>query len=213
MCILRDTSPASAMAQYEAALPYKNMIIGIGLDSDEKDRPPLLFEELFLRVREDGFKITSHCDFNQKDTHEHIRQVAVEIGGSGADRIDHGLNAVDRDELIDIIKEREIGMPICPCAYIRHTPDEQIFPRIRKLFDTGIKISIASDDPAYMEDNWVLHNLLMVQDKCCFTRGEMVRLQRNAIQTCWAEDDVKKELLSFLDTFVRLYQEELQPES
>lgn len=193
-------SPESAIIQYDAALPYKDMIIGIGLDSDEYDRPPKLFQQIFKRARQDGFKLTNHCDFNQKDTHEHIRQVIDVIG---ADRIDHGLNATDRDELMDVVKTKGIGMTICPCAYIRHTSEQEIFPRIRKLFDIGIKITIASDDPAYMEDNWVLHNLLMVRDKCKFTDEEMMKLQRNAVDICWAPESLKLLLSSELDKFER----------
>lgn len=210
MCFLRDMSPESAMEQYEAALRYHDMIVGVGLDSDELDRPPMMFQEVFLRAREDGFRLTSHCDFNQKDTHEHIRQVATSLGGSGADRIDHGLNAADDDELMRIIKEKGIGMTICPCAYSRHTPADEIFPRIRKLFEAGIKVTIASDDPAYMEDNWVLHNLLMLRDKCKFSDKEMVRLQENAIDICWASVEVKQELREKLAAFVETYKKTSQ---
>lgn len=205
MCFLRDMSPESAMEQYEAALPHKDIIVGIGLDSDELDRPPMLFNEVFKRAREDGFRLTSHCDFNQKDTHEHIRQVAQSLGGTGAERIDHGMNAADQPELMDSIKEKGIGMTICPCAYIRHAPSDSVFPRIRKLFDAGIKVTIASDDPAYMEDNWVLHNLYMVRDKCKVTDEEMVQLQRNAIEICWASDHEKATLLKELEAFEKAH--------
>jgi len=201
MCFLRDMSVESALEQYEAALPYRDMVVGIGLDSDEFDRPPVLFQEIFQRARKDGFRLTSHCDFNQKDTHRNIRQVAEVLGGSGAERIDHGLNAADIDDLIEVIKAKGIGMTICPCAYIRHTAVEEIFPRIRKLFDAGIKVTIASDDPAYMEDNWIMHNLHMIRDKCNFTNKDMIQLQKNAIDISWASDSLKDALLKELNEF------------
>lgn len=201
MCFLRDMSVESAIQQYEEALPYKHLIVGVGLDSDEYNRPPSLFYDLFLRARNDGLQLTSHCDFNQHNTHEHILQVATALGGDGASRIDHGLNAADKPELMDIIKAKGIGMTICPCAYIRHTNINEVFPRIRKLFDAGIKISIASDDPSYMEDNWVLHNLLMVRNKCSFSNEDMVKLQRNAIQISWASCASKEELYEELNAF------------
>lgn len=74
MCFLRDLSPDEAMESYLEALPFRDMIVGIGLDSNEYDRPPILFERLYLRARADGFKLTCHCDVTQKDTYEHIRQ-------------------------------------------------------------------------------------------------------------------------------------------
>jgi adenosine deaminase len=75
LCVLRDLSLEAAMATYIEALPFKDsMIVGIGLDPNEFDRPPLLFEDLYLRARTDGFKLICHCDVTQKDTYEHIRQ-------------------------------------------------------------------------------------------------------------------------------------------
>lgn len=198
MCILRDYSPESAIAHYDTALAYRDMIIGIGLDSDEYNRPPSLFQEVFRRAREDGFKITNHCDFNQKDTHEHIRQVCEIIG---ADRIDHGINAADRDDLLALVKTKQMGLTLCPCAYIRHAPELEVFPRIRKLFDAGLLVTIASDDPAYMEDNYLVDNLLMVRNKCKFTDVEMIQLQRNAITICWAPESLKRSLLADLENF------------
>ncbi|CAG8952013.1 hypothetical protein HYFRA_00000749 [Hymenoscyphus fraxineus] len=201
MCILRDLPPESAMAQYEAMLPYKFMVVGIGLDSDEFQRPPSLFQDVFLRARADGFKLTSHCDFNQKDTYEHILQVAKSPGGNGAERIDHGMNAADHPELMQIITEKGIGMTICPCAYIRHTSEYEVFSRIRKLFDAGIQITIGGDDPAYMEDNWIFHNLYLVREKCGFTNRDVITLQRNAVSICWADRETKTAILDELATF------------
>ena len=74
-------------------LPCRDMVVCIGLDSDENDRPPNLFAEVFALAKEAGFRITAHCDVGQKDTHKHIHQVASILGGSRAHRIDHGLNA------------------------------------------------------------------------------------------------------------------------
>lgn len=61
------------MEHYQQALPYRDLIIGIGLDSLEVDRPPLLFDEVFHCARSDGFKITCHCDVGDKDTMRNIR--------------------------------------------------------------------------------------------------------------------------------------------
>lgn len=187
------------MEHYKAALPYRDMIIGIGLDSNEYDRPPSLFEEIFLLARKDGFNITAHCDVNQKDTHEHIRQVASTVAGTGAQRIDHGLDAAEKPELIRLIKERGTGMTVCPCAAMRHAAPGWIAWTIRTLYDAGIPISIASDDPAYMEDQWVLHAMLLVKGLCAFTDKDMTNLARNAVKISWAIPDVKKDILHEID--------------
>jgi adenosine deaminase len=67
------------------------------------------------------------------------------VGGTGAERVDHGLNAAEKPELMAMILAKDVGMTICPWAYLRHEPIQEIFPRIRTLYDAGIKIAIASD--------------------------------------------------------------------
>lgn len=194
MCFLRDMSPESAMETYDAVLPYRDMVVGIGLDSDENDRPPLMFEEVYKKARNDGFRITAHCDVGNKDAHKHIREVVNDLGETGADRLDHGINAAQDPEIMRRIKERGIGMTLTPWGYLRHEPVDEIFPRIRILFDAGIPIAIGSDDPAYMEDTWILHDWLLVKKRCEFSNDDMAALAKSAIDMCWASDEVKDEM-------------------
>ena len=199
--MLRDMSPESAMEHYVAALPYKEMIVAVGLDSNEYQNPPSKFKELFMRAREDGFKLTCHCDPAQEETHSNIRQVAEVIGGTGAERCDHGINAAERPELVSLIKEKDVGMTLCPWAYC-HEPDGEVFPRIRALFEAGIKITINSDDPSYMEDTWVSDSLNLVKMMCGFSNQEIAQLQKNAVAICWAPEQVKKAILEEIEIFL-----------
>jgi adenosine deaminase len=202
MCFLRDVSPESAMKHYEMALPYREIIVGIGLDSNEYDRPPLLFDEVFRRARNEGFKLTCHCDVAQKDTHEHIRQVAREIGETGADRIDHGLDVAEVPELVEIIKEKGIGMTLCPWAYVRHHKEESVFGHVRKLCDAGVLVNVSSDSLAYVESNWVVDNLLLLRIQGGFANEELVKFQINAVDMCWATEDFKAEIREEIERFL-----------
>ncbi len=60
MCFLRDQSPEYAMATLMEALPFKDAIIGVGLDSDERDNPPSKFGAVFQRASKEGFLLTAH---------------------------------------------------------------------------------------------------------------------------------------------------------
>ncbi|KAG8631808.1 hypothetical protein KVT40_000948 [Elsinoe batatas] len=205
MCLLRDESVESAREHYEAALEYRDMIVGIGLDSNEDQRPPLMFEEIFQRAREDGFGLTAHCDVGKAYPVENCRQVICSLGKTGADRIDHGLNVVEDAELMEMLRTKGMGMTICPWSYIRHQPLDEVFQRIRQLFDAGILISIASDDPAFMEDTWVLENLLIVRKFCNFTDQDMIKLTEDALRTCWASEVVKQEIVRELQDVRKKY--------
>lgn len=196
------------MEHYKASLPYRDIIIGIGLDSNEEDRPPSLFEEVFSLARRDGLKLTMHCDMDSKNTQEHIRQAAAVIAGRGLDRIDHGLNAAENQDLISLILKRDLGMTICPWSYLRHTTFAELGPKIRVLYNAGIKITINSDDPAYMEDCWILENMLLVKHLCGFDDKEMTVLARNATNACWANLVVKKDILQEIDTVYDIFHPE-----
>jgi adenosine deaminase len=192
-------SPESAMKHYKTALPYRDLIVGIGLDSNEEDRPPVLFDEVFSLARRDGFKLTMHCDVDSKNTHEHIRQAASIIAGVGLDRIDHGLNAAERPELVDMIRDRGTGMTICPWSYMRHTRFAELGPKIRALYEAEIPISINSDDPAYMEDCWILENMLLVKRLCSFADKDIANLSKNAVQSSFAEPKTKERILEEIE--------------
>lgn len=199
MCLLRDESPDSGMEHYFASLAYRDMIVGIGLDSNEDQRPPSLFEEVYVRARADGFRLTAHCDVGKAYPLEHVHQTVKTIGRTGADRVDHGLNATDDPELMGLIRQKGLGMTICPWSYIRHQPFGEVFERIRTLFDADIKICIASDDPTFMEDTWMHENLILIERFCRFDEKDMIRLARDAVDVCWASDSVKKAIREELD--------------
>lgn len=191
----------SAMEHYEAAVPYRDMVVGIGLDSNEFDRPPSLFEPLYLRARADGFKLTCHCDVTQKDTHEHIRQVAELVGATGADRLDHGLDAAEKPELVALIMKKRIGVTLCPWAYVRHHKEEDLFAYIRRLFDAGIKVNISSDSPAYVESNWITQNLALLRIRAQFTDEEIAKVEKDSVDMCWAGENVKRAIREEIETF------------
>lgn len=208
LCFLRDMSVESAEEAYEECRPYQGKVFkAIGLDSNEYDRPATLFDSVYRRARADGLHVTAHCDVGQKDTHEHIKQAVSIVAGSGLDRIDHGLNAAEKPELIELVRSRDLGMTLCPHAYNRRNSPGYVFPLVRRLFDAGIKITINSDDPTYMHDMWVSENLQLARDHCSFSDPEMVQLQCNAIDICWASDEVKDQLRGELAAFSKTYRQ------
>ena len=56
MCFLRDMPAESAAETLKSAEPYRDVIVGVGLDSDEQGNPPVKFREVFADAREQGFE-------------------------------------------------------------------------------------------------------------------------------------------------------------
>ncbi|MEM8547921.1 MAG: adenosine deaminase, partial [Pseudomonadota bacterium] len=107
MCFLRDMSAESAMEHLEMAKPYLDRLIGVGLDSDEKDNPPLKFADVFAKAREWGLKLTMHCDVDQENTVSNIWDVVTKVE---ADRVDHGVNSLEDEALCAEIVTRGLGL-------------------------------------------------------------------------------------------------------
>lgn len=186
MCFLRDMSAASAMQHLELALPYKHWLIGVGLDSDEQDNPPAKFAAVFARARAEGYKLTMHCDVNQQDSVGHIHECLHLIG---VDRIDHGINALEDAALCTTIRERGLGLTVCPVSNL-YCAQSLTGTEIRSLLQKGINVSVNSDDPAYFRA-YLSANLQMLADTADFTASEILQLIRNGFAASWLPDAEK----------------------
>jgi adenosine deaminase len=196
MCILRDHSAEYAMATLIESLPYREWITGIGLDSDERGHPPVKFERVFRRARAEGYQVTMHCDVDQENSTEHIRQCLEVIG---VDRIDHGVNVLDSEELTAEVKRRGLGLTVCPVSNRWVTGDMKA-AQLKRLLELGIRATVNSDDPAYF-GAYVADNLIALQQAAELTREDLVQLQRNAIEISWLPPAVSDELLAGIDAY------------
>jgi adenine deaminase len=199
MCFLRDMSAESAMETLEQAVPFKDAIVGVGLDSDEKNNPPLKFAAVFRRARELGFKLTMHCDVNQENTLVHIRQCLEDIG---VDRIDHGVNSLQDPALCEIIRERGIGLTVCPISN-RFVVQTLTADEIRRMLQLGMRATINSDDPAYFRA-YMNENLVALYEEGGLTRDEIVQLVRNSFEVAWLDEESRRDYLDRLQHYVDL---------
>ena len=197
MCFLRDMSAESAMEHLEMSLPFKDWIIGVGLDSDEKDNPPSKFAEVFARAREAGYRLTMHCDVNQQNTHDHIRQCLDLIQ---VDRIDHGVNSLEDESLIRDIVDRGLGLTVCPVSN-RFVVQSLTSGEIRTMLEKGIKATVNSDDPAYFRA-YMNDNFIELAEEGQYSRAEIATLARNAFEIAWLPDDAKQQFLDRFDAYV-----------
>ncbi|QHC65432.1 adenosine deaminase [Rathayibacter sp. VKM Ac-2759] len=195
LCFLRDMSAESARETLEAALPYADRLIGVGLDSDERGNPPAKFAQVFARAREAGLRLTMHCDVDQPNGVEHIRQVLEEIG---VDRIDHGTNIVEAPELIDVLVDRGLALTCCPLSNSFVSSDMKA-GEMRALLERGVRVTVNSDDPAYF-GGYIADNYAALQ-AAGFTREELVQLARNSVLGSWADAAAQEALLARIDEY------------
>ncbi|MBU3021449.1 adenosine deaminase [Aestuariibacter sp. A3R04] len=196
LCFLRDMSADSAMEHLLMAKPYIDWLVGVGLDSDEYNNPPVKFKEVFALARKWGLKLTMHCDVNQKNTLEHIGQVLDDIQ---VDRIDHGVNALESDALCNKIKARQLGLTVCPVSN-RFVVQSLTSQEIRTMLSKGMLATINSDDPAYFRA-YLNENFIALQEEGNFTKDEILTLAANAFSVSWLTEPEKTDYLHKLSVF------------
>jgi adenine deaminase len=194
LCFLRDWSAEFAMTTLLQSLPYKEWIVGVGLDSDEKGNPPAKFAAVFRRAREEGYLLTMHCDVDQQDSVGHIWQTLNEID---VDRIDHGVNALEDEKLCAEIKRRGLALTVCPISNA-YVSDGSKAGAIKAMLDRGMRVTVNSDDPAYFP-GYITENLLRAQKDAALSRAEILQLRRNAFEGSWLPRAVKERHLAALD--------------
>lgn len=197
LCFLRDMSAESAMDTYREALPYQDKILGIGLDSDERNNPPSKFAAVFKKAKEDGFHITMHCDIDQENSIEHIRQVLMDIG---VERIDHGTNIVEDPSLVSYAKEHHIGFTCCPVSNSFVT-DDMKGREITELLRQGVKVTVNSDDPAYFQ-SYISDDMFTLADAYDLTQEDIVQLAKNSFEIAWMTQEKKDAYIQQIDRYV-----------
>jgi adenosine deaminase len=196
MCFLRDLTPDSAMETLDQSLPYRDSIVGVGLDSDEKGNPPVKFKEVFDRARSAGFRLTMHCDVDQENSVAHIWQCLNDIG---VERIDHGVNCLEDDALVKRLAATGVGLTVCPISN-SYVTDGLKAHEIKVLLDRSVRVTVNSDDPAYFP-GYVGDNLVAVAEAVNLTKPELVQIERNAFTIAWMTDEERAGYLAQLDAY------------
>jgi adenosine deaminase len=194
MCFLRDRPATEALEILELALPHRDVITGVGLDSAEVGHPPAEFAEVYQRAREAGFVAVAHA--GEEGPPEYITE-ALDL--LGVRRIDHGVAAIRDPVLLRRLADEAVPLTMCPLSNLelKVTPDLAEHP-LKKLLDAGIAVTVNSDDPAYF-GGYLLDNYLAVERALRLSRNDMAQLARNSIAASLLAGDRKSELIEEID--------------
>ena len=175
LCFLRHLSANAAMKTLESALPFRDRIVAVGLDSSERGNPPSKFAEVFARARAEGFRAVAHA--GEEGPPAYIRE-ALDI--LHVERIDHGVRCIEDPELVEELVARKIALTVCPLSNVKL----RVFPsmkqhNIRTLLARGLRVTINSDDPAYF-GGYIVDNFLAVHRALGLTQAEVHELASNS---------------------------------
>tara|TARA_R110002110_G_scaffold33636_7_gene115282 strand:- start:2938 stop:3972 length:1035 start_codon:yes stop_codon:yes gene_type:complete len=196
MCFLRHLPEKAAFETLEQAQPYRNRIVGVGLDSSELGHPPAKFRRVFAEAARQGYRLVAHC--GEEGPAEYVRDGLDLLK---IDRIDHGNRALDDRELTARIAREGIALTVCPLSNLRLqvVTDMKDHP-VRQMLDAGLKATINSDDPAYF-GGYMTENYLALSRALKLTRSEIDQLAQNAMEAGFQSDDRRLACLAALDNY------------
>jgi adenosine deaminase len=197
MCFLRDQSVESAMATLEAALPYGDRIVAVGLDSAEVGHPPEKFTAVFERARANGWKTVAHA--GEEGPPGYVWQALDLLKVS---RVDHGVRSIEDAALTARLREERVPLTVCPFSNVRlRVVDTLADHPLPKLIDAGLLTTVNSDDPAYF-GGYVGDNLAGVGQMLDLTDATLIALARNSFEASFLEPSERASYVRLVDEAV-----------
>ena len=146
--IFRGASDEEADLVVDHSVRHRDRgIVAVGLGGLEAEFPPEQYAGVFERVRAEGLGSVPHA--GEVTGPASIRGA---LDALGADRIRHGIRAVDDPDLVDELREREIVLDVCPVSNVRTGAVGSLEEHpLRELVEAGVRCSISTDDPAMFD--------------------------------------------------------------
>ena len=196
LCFLRHLSEEAAMRTLAEALPYREWILAVGLDSSEVGHPPAKFKDVYERARESGLLAVAHA--GEEGPPEYVWE-ALDV--LKVRRIDHGVRSIEDERLVGRLVEEQIPLTVCPLSNVKL----RVFPNLKshnlkQLLDRGILVTVNSDDPAYF-GGYVGENFQASAAALDLSREQLLRLARNSFAASFLPDDTKRGYLEEVDRF------------
>jgi adenosine deaminase len=194
MCFLRDQSAESAMTTLESALPHRDAIVAVGLDSAEVGNPPEKFRAVFDRARAEGFRAVAHA--GEEGPADYIWQ-ALDV--LHVQRVDHGVRCTEDERLVERLVAEQTPLTMCPFSNVKL----RVFTELRqhnfgRLLERGLLVTINSDDPAYF-GGYIADNYVGTAEALGLTSDQMIQVARNSFVASFLSEAERQHHLDTVD--------------
>ena len=135
------SDPAWRVAEF-AGSRMGDGVVSIGIGGDERRGPAGWFRDVYAFARSKGLRLTAHAGETEGPA---SIWAALEIG---AERIGHGIRAIDDPVLVRHLRDHQIPLEVCPTSNVctGAVASMKSHP-LRRLFDAGVPITLSTDDP------------------------------------------------------------------
>ena len=194
MCFLRHLSQEDAFTTLEESLPFKEFILGVGLDSSELGHPPCKFKDVFQKAVEQGYKVVAHAGEEGDSTYiwDAIECLKIE-------RIDHGIRCEEDKKLVEFLIQKQLPLTICPLSNTKLKAIKTMSEHnILRLLHQGILATVNSDDPAYF-GGYLNANYEALVEHLNATTEDIKALVRNSFKASFLDEKAKQTYLRLIN--------------
>tara|TARA_B100000029_G_scaffold507973_1_gene593797 strand:+ start:312 stop:1301 length:990 start_codon:yes stop_codon:yes gene_type:complete len=191
MCFLRHLDEESGFKVLNKAIFHKDKIYGVGLDSSELGHPPSKFEKLFKKAIENNFITVAHA--GEEGPPEYIWEA---LNLLNVKRIDHGVQCLKDEKLIEKLSKNKIPLTVCPLSNIKLRVFDNLKDHsLKKMLDKKLIAMVNSDDPAYF-GGYLNQNLIETQEALNLTIDDIKTLLINSFKSSFLNEEKKKEWIN-----------------
>tara|TARA_B100000674_G_scaffold456005_1_gene430246 strand:+ start:1504 stop:2505 length:1002 start_codon:yes stop_codon:yes gene_type:complete len=191
MCFLRHLDQEQCFEVLNHAVRHKDKIIGVGLDSSEKGNPPQKFKNLFEAAIKEGFLTVAHA--GEEGPPEYIWD---SLNLLKVKRIDHGVQCLKDDKLVEKLRQNNIPLTVCPLSNIKLCVFDKLEKHnLKKMLDKGLRVVVNSDDPAYF-GGYLNTNLIKTAKALQLTLEDIKILIQNSFKSSFLDEKTKNNWLS-----------------
>ena len=191
-----DPYPAERTLAY-ALQGRDHGVIGFGLGGYEVGAPPAPFAHAFAAAKAAGLLSAPHAGETMGAAS--VRDAVTLLG---ADRIGHGVRAIEDPDLLALLCERQIPLEINPtsnvCLHVYRRLAEHPFPHLDRM---GIPVTVNSDDPPLFNTT-LSQEYAVLAAEFGYAPADLARIARNAFQFSAAEAGIKQQMLDEFDHWV-----------
>ena len=190
MCFLRHLDEDSCFDVLNHACNHKDKIIGVGLDSSEKGNPPKKFKSLFEKAIEERFLTVAHA--GEEGPPEYIWD---SLNLLKVKRIDHGVQCLKDENLVNRLKEDQIPLTVCPLSNVKLCVFDKLENHnLKQMLDKGLIVMVNSDDPAYF-GGYLNKNLIDTSKALNLELNHVKILIENSFKSSFLDKKIKNEWL------------------
>jgi adenosine deaminase len=186
----RHYGPEIGKIELAAAIRGRDRgIVAFDLAGDEAHFPGELFVRHFQEAREAGLRTIAHA--GEAAGAESVRQAVL---GLGAERIGHGVRAVEDPAVLDLLEERGICLEVCPTSNVQTStvPDLRSHP-LPALLRRGLRVTLNTDDPSISGID-LPHEYRVAREDLGLSEDEVRRLQRNVVEAAFLTPEERSAL-------------------